>query len=153
MSFPVVLDLSPFLANPKRFKNLIHPFLRFHPYSFIFSRVIPKITSVWVKVAPPPVAFLRESQCYSYLFRLSQIYICLFLISFQNDWIRYAAVGYVSTCAKVMNIADVYCSLMPAVKPYLKQPIIQLENEVCFVRNILNFFLKATLVFLVIHVH
>jgi len=46
-----------------------------------------------------------------------------------NDWIRYAAAGFISCCAKIMNVADVYCSLMPEVKPYLKKPIVELQNE------------------------
>ncbi|XP_065061458.1 phosphoinositide 3-kinase regulatory subunit 4-like [Rhopilema esculentum] len=46
-----------------------------------------------------------------------------------NDWIRYAAAGFISTCAKVMNVADVYCCLMPEIKSYLKMPIVELQNE------------------------
>eukprot|EP00794_Sanderia_malayensis_P015350 gene15350-16926_t len=46
-----------------------------------------------------------------------------------NDWIRYAAAGFVATCARIMNIADVYSCLLPAVKPYLKQPIVHIQNE------------------------
>ena len=53
-----------------------------------------------------------------------------FLLFCQNDWVRYAAAGFISTCARIMNIADIYCCLMPAVKRYLQQPIIDLQNEV-----------------------
>ncbi|XP_074653856.1 phosphoinositide 3-kinase regulatory subunit 4-like [Tubulanus polymorphus] len=45
-------------------------------------------------------------------------------------YIRQAAVGYISAVAKSSNIADVHCNLLPQLKPYLKQQIIQVEKEV-----------------------
>ncbi|XP_073425409.1 phosphoinositide 3-kinase regulatory subunit 4 [Dendrobates tinctorius] len=46
-----------------------------------------------------------------------------------NLWIRYGAVGFVSTVAQQLNIADVYCRLMPYLQPFITQPVIQLDKE------------------------
>jgi len=46
-----------------------------------------------------------------------------------NQWIRYACVGYIVACAKAMSLVDVHCRLAPSIFPFLKQPIIQLDNQ------------------------
>lgn len=46
-----------------------------------------------------------------------------------NLWIRYGAVGFITVVAKHLNVADVYCKLMPHLHPFLSQPIIQIDNE------------------------
>ncbi|XP_043922670.1 phosphoinositide 3-kinase regulatory subunit 4 [Protopterus annectens] len=46
-----------------------------------------------------------------------------------NLWIRYGAVGFITVVAQHLNIADVYCKLMPYLSPFLTQPIIQIEKE------------------------
>ncbi|KAJ0000653.1 hypothetical protein NQD34_012495 [Periophthalmus magnuspinnatus] len=46
-----------------------------------------------------------------------------------NLWIRYGAVGFITVVAKHLNVADVYCKLMPHLSPFLTQPIIQIDNE------------------------
>ncbi|KAK7880406.1 hypothetical protein WMY93_032961, partial [Mugilogobius chulae] len=42
-----------------------------------------------------------------------------------NLWIRYGAVGFITVVAKHLNVADVYCKLMPHLSAFLTQPIIQ----------------------------
>uniref|UniRef100_A0AAV2ME79 non-specific serine/threonine protein kinase n=1 Tax=Knipowitschia caucasica TaxID=637954 RepID=A0AAV2ME79_KNICA len=46
-----------------------------------------------------------------------------------NLWIRYGAVGFITVVAKNLNVADVYCKLLPHLTPFLTQPIIQIDNE------------------------
>ncbi len=46
-----------------------------------------------------------------------------------NVWIRQGAVGFVSTVARQLNIADVHCNLLPLVQPYIKHPVVQVEDE------------------------
>ncbi|OXB65929.1 hypothetical protein ASZ78_002677 [Callipepla squamata] len=47
-----------------------------------------------------------------------------------NLWIRYGAVGFITVVAQYLNIADVYCKLMPYLHPFITQPIIQLDKEI-----------------------
>uniref|UniRef100_A0A8B9K9C7 non-specific serine/threonine protein kinase n=1 Tax=Astyanax mexicanus TaxID=7994 RepID=A0A8B9K9C7_ASTMX len=44
-----------------------------------------------------------------------------------NLWIRYGAVGFITVVAQHLNIADVYCKLMPHLNPFITQPIIQVR--------------------------
>ncbi|XP_006004262.1 phosphoinositide 3-kinase regulatory subunit 4 isoform X2 [Latimeria chalumnae] len=46
-----------------------------------------------------------------------------------NLWIRYGAVGFITVVAQHLNIADVYCKLMPFLKPFITHPIIQIDKE------------------------
>ncbi|KFQ35352.1 PREDICTED: phosphoinositide 3-kinase regulatory subunit 4, partial [Merops nubicus] len=46
-----------------------------------------------------------------------------------NLWIRYGAVGFITVVAQYLNIADVYCKLMPYLHPFITQPIIQIDKE------------------------
>uniref|UniRef100_A0A7N4NQQ3 non-specific serine/threonine protein kinase n=1 Tax=Sarcophilus harrisii TaxID=9305 RepID=A0A7N4NQQ3_SARHA len=46
-----------------------------------------------------------------------------------NLWIRYGAVGFITVVAHYLNIADVYCKLMPYLHPFITQPIIQGMTE------------------------
>ncbi|XP_061885756.1 phosphoinositide 3-kinase regulatory subunit 4 [Entelurus aequoreus] len=46
-----------------------------------------------------------------------------------NLWIRYGAVGFVTVVAEHLNVADVYCKLMPHLNPFITQPIIQIDKE------------------------
>uniref|UniRef100_A0A674AVB9 non-specific serine/threonine protein kinase n=1 Tax=Salmo trutta TaxID=8032 RepID=A0A674AVB9_SALTR len=46
-----------------------------------------------------------------------------------NLWIRYGAVGFITVVAQHLNIADVYCKLMPHLNPFITQPIIQGMTE------------------------
>ena len=48
----------------------------------------------------------------------------------QSLWIRYGASGFVVACAKNMSLADIHCRLMPVVRPFLKEPLIQIEDQV-----------------------
>ena len=45
-------------------------------------------------------------------------------------WVRYGAVGFISSVARTLNIADVHCNLLPLLHPYIKQPIVQVDQEV-----------------------
>ena len=45
-----------------------------------------------------------------------------------NVWIRQSAVGLISCIAKDSQVADLHCRLLPLLKPFLKEKIIQLEN-------------------------
>uniref|UniRef100_A0A8C9FBM5 Phosphoinositide 3-kinase regulatory subunit 4 n=1 Tax=Pavo cristatus TaxID=9049 RepID=A0A8C9FBM5_PAVCR len=47
-----------------------------------------------------------------------------------NLWIRYGAVGFITVVAQYLNIADVYCKLMPYLHPFITQPIIQIDKEI-----------------------
>uniref|UniRef100_A0A7M4EDW5 Phosphoinositide 3-kinase regulatory subunit 4 n=1 Tax=Crocodylus porosus TaxID=8502 RepID=A0A7M4EDW5_CROPO len=47
-----------------------------------------------------------------------------------NLWIRYGAVGFITVVAQHLNIADVYCKLMPYLHPFITQPIIQMDKEI-----------------------
>ncbi|XP_072880194.1 phosphoinositide 3-kinase regulatory subunit 4 isoform X1 [Hemitrygon akajei] len=47
-----------------------------------------------------------------------------------NLWIRYGAVGFITVVAQHLNIADVYCKLMPFLHPFITQPIIQIDKEI-----------------------
>ena len=44
-----------------------------------------------------------------------------------NLWIRYGAVGFITVIAQHLNVADVYCKLMPHLNPFITQPIIQVS--------------------------
>ncbi|XP_057691095.1 phosphoinositide 3-kinase regulatory subunit 4 [Corythoichthys intestinalis] len=46
-----------------------------------------------------------------------------------NLWIRYGAVGFITVVAQHLNVADVYCKLMPHLNPFVTQPIIQIDKE------------------------
>lgn len=50
-----------------------------------------------------------------------------------NMWIRYGAVGFVAAVARTLNIADVHCNLLPLLRPFLKQPVVQVDQEVILV--------------------
>jgi len=45
-------------------------------------------------------------------------------------WVRYGAVGFVAAVARTLNIADVHCNLLPLLRPFLKQPVVQVDQEV-----------------------
>uniref|UniRef100_A0A672LC47 non-specific serine/threonine protein kinase n=1 Tax=Sinocyclocheilus grahami TaxID=75366 RepID=A0A672LC47_SINGR len=47
-----------------------------------------------------------------------------------NLWIRYGAVGFITVVAQHLNIADVYCKLMPHLNPFITQPIIQIDKKI-----------------------
>ncbi|XP_034259889.1 phosphoinositide 3-kinase regulatory subunit 4 isoform X2 [Pantherophis guttatus] len=47
-----------------------------------------------------------------------------------NLWIRYGAVGFITVVAQHLNIADVYCKLMPYLHSFITQPIIQIDKEI-----------------------
>ncbi|NWU09951.1 PI3R4 kinase, partial [Cephalopterus ornatus] len=47
-----------------------------------------------------------------------------------NLWICYGAVGFITVVAQYLNIADVYCKLMPYLHPFITQPIIQVDKEI-----------------------
>ncbi|NWZ60140.1 phosphoinositide 3-kinase regulatory subunit 4 [Haliaeetus albicilla] len=47
-----------------------------------------------------------------------------------NLWIRYGAVGFITVVAQYLNIADVYCKLMPYLHSFITQPIIQIDKEI-----------------------
>ena len=46
-----------------------------------------------------------------------------------NRWIRYGAVGYIVSCSNDISLADMFSSVAPLVRPYLLQPIIQMDNQ------------------------
>ena len=45
-------------------------------------------------------------------------------------WIRYGAVGFVAAVARTLNVADVHCNLLPRLQPFLKHPVVQVDQEV-----------------------
>ncbi|KAM9723786.1 LOW QUALITY PROTEIN: phosphoinositide 3-kinase regulatory subunit 4 [Menidia menidia] len=68
-----------------------------------------------------------------------------------NLWIRYGAVGFITVVAQHLNVADVYCKLMPHLSPFLRQPIIQIEQPLVLLsvlrpplsRSILDYALRS----------
>uniref|UniRef100_A0A8C5PK20 Phosphoinositide 3-kinase regulatory subunit 4 n=1 Tax=Leptobrachium leishanense TaxID=445787 RepID=A0A8C5PK20_9ANUR len=68
-----------------------------------------------------------------------------------NLWIRYGAVGFITTVAQQLNIADVYCRLMPYLHRFIIEPILQIEKEVVLLsvlkepvnRSIFDYALRA----------
>ena len=48
----------------------------------------------------------------------------------ENMWIRYGAVGFVAAVARILNVANVHCNLLPLLQPFLKQPVVQVDKEV-----------------------
>jgi len=45
-------------------------------------------------------------------------------------WVRYGAVGFIAAVARTLDIADVHCNLLPLLRPFLKQPVVQVDQEV-----------------------
>ncbi|XP_044166788.1 LOW QUALITY PROTEIN: phosphoinositide 3-kinase regulatory subunit 4-like [Acropora millepora] len=68
-----------------------------------------------------------------------------------NMWIRYGAVGFVAAVARILNVADVHCNLLPLLQPFLKQPVVQVDKEVILVsllkepinRSVYDFIVKS----------
>ena len=52
------------------------------------------------------------------------------LLFLQNMWVRYGAVGFIAAVARTLDIADVHCNLLPLLRPFLKQPVVQVDQEV-----------------------
>lgn len=50
--------------------------------------------------------------------------------SFQNIWARYGAVGFISAAAHEMDEVDTLCYIVPEVKPFLRQPIVNIDDQV-----------------------
>ena len=42
---------------------------------------------------------------------------------------RYGAVGFVAGVARILNVADIHCNLLPLLQPFLKQPVVQVDKE------------------------
>ncbi|XP_064641912.1 phosphoinositide 3-kinase regulatory subunit 4-like isoform X2 [Lineus longissimus] len=69
-------------------------------------------------------------------------------------YVRHGAVGFVSAIAKSLNIADVHCFLLPLIQPFLKQQIIQVDNEVILLnalkepvpRSVYDYILRSQLI-------
>ncbi|KAJ8665411.1 hypothetical protein QAD02_007073 [Eretmocerus hayati] len=55
-----------------------------------------------------------------------------------NLWIRHATVGFVSSAANTLNVVDVQCKVQPMVQPYLKHPLIQIENVVLLLEALVS---------------
>ena len=45
-------------------------------------------------------------------------------------WIRHGCVGLVCTVARQLDNIDVLCYMLPKLEIYIKQPIIQIREEV-----------------------
>ncbi len=52
----------------------------------------------------------------------------------QNEWLRVASAVFLSAVAKMLNMADVHCKVMPLVNGYLRQPLIKLDKEAVILR-------------------
>lgn len=50
--------------------------------------------------------------------------------SFKNIWARYGAVGFITAAAQQMDEVDTLCYIVPEVKPFLRQPIVNLDDQV-----------------------
>ncbi|KAK3748325.1 hypothetical protein QZH41_018306 [Actinostola sp. cb2023] len=67
-------------------------------------------------------------------------------------WVRYGAVGFVAAVARTLNVADVHCNLLPLLQPFLKQSVIQVDQEVILVsllkepidRSVYDFIIKSS---------
>ncbi|XP_068178962.1 phosphoinositide 3-kinase regulatory subunit 4 [Antennarius striatus] len=68
-----------------------------------------------------------------------------------NLWIRYGAVGFITVIGQHLNVADVYCKLMPHLNAFITQPIIQIDQELVLLsvlkepvsRSILDYALRS----------
>ncbi|KAL5015431.1 hypothetical protein ScPMuIL_009701 [Solemya velum] len=71
-----------------------------------------------------------------------------------NVWIRQAAVGFISSVAKILNIADIHCDLLPSLQPFLKQAILQVDKEVLLLtaleeavpRSVFDYIIRSSLI-------
>uniref|UniRef100_A0A8C4N7G5 non-specific serine/threonine protein kinase n=1 Tax=Eptatretus burgeri TaxID=7764 RepID=A0A8C4N7G5_EPTBU len=55
---------------------------------------------------------------------------CAPFLCHPNLWIRHGAVGFISTMAKCLNVADIHCNLLPLLQPYLTQATVQIEDSI-----------------------
>ncbi|KAL3861428.1 hypothetical protein ACJMK2_007462 [Sinanodonta woodiana] len=58
------------------------------------------------------------------------------LLAHPDIWIRQGSVGFISGVAKILNIADIHCNLLPAVRPFLKEKILQVQNEMLLLSSL-----------------
>lgn len=45
-----------------------------------------------------------------------------------NLWVRHEICGMISTTARILSSIDVQCKIMPAIAPFIKNPLIQVEK-------------------------
>ncbi|KAG1666656.1 Phosphoinositide 3-kinase regulatory subunit 4 [Nymphon striatum] len=67
-----------------------------------------------------------------------------------NLWIRQAAVGFICTVSSILDIVDVHCKIQPAVKPFLKNSVIQLDKELVLLSSLDEPIPRATFDYLVL---
>ncbi|XP_070561673.1 phosphoinositide 3-kinase regulatory subunit 4-like isoform X2 [Ptychodera flava] len=58
-------------------------------------------------------------------------------LSHPNSWMRHDAVGFIAAIARSFSIADVHCNILPTLNRFIKQPIIQVDQEVILL-SVLN---------------
>ncbi|XP_077998060.1 phosphoinositide 3-kinase regulatory subunit 4-like [Glandiceps talaboti] len=71
-----------------------------------------------------------------------------------NPWLRHDAVGFIAAISRSFNVADVHCNIIPLLQPYIKQPIIQVDQEVVLLsvlnepvpRPVYDYILKSPLI-------
>lgn len=70
------------------------------------------------------------------LYKLLSDTVCF--LAHPNLWIRQAIVGFISAMARTLNLVDVQCKVMAAMRPYLKYQIIQCDKEVILLNALVS---------------
>lgn len=55
-----------------------------------------------------------------------------------NVWIKHGAVGFFAKVARKMLIPDIHCHLLPQLLPFLKEPIVQFDDELILLSSLLD---------------
>ncbi|CAB4008676.1 Phosphoinositide 3-kinase regulatory subunit 4, partial [Paramuricea clavata] len=50
-----------------------------------------------------------------------------------NMWIRYGAVGFVTAVARSLSVVDIHCKLLPLLRPFVKEKIVQADQDVLLI--------------------
>ena len=48
-------------------------------------------------------------------------------------WIRYGAVGLVTAVARSLSVVDIHCKLLPLLRPFVKEKIVQPERDMLLI--------------------
>ena len=48
-------------------------------------------------------------------------------------WIRYGAVGFVTSVARSLSVVDIHCKLLPLLRPFVKEKIVQADQDMLLI--------------------
>ncbi|CAH1967764.1 unnamed protein product [Acanthoscelides obtectus] len=63
---------------------------------------------------------------------------CSYFLVHPNLWIRQAVAGFVASASKITSILDVQCKIIPALKPYMKHQLIQIDKPELLLDSLVN---------------